>query len=196
MATTLNSKRDLSVQSISTGAYMNDKSNKNLDRDTNPDPLTGEPGSHPVGTGVGTTGGGLTGAAVGAAIAGPVGAAVGAVVGGVAGAYSGRGVAEAVNPTVEETFWRENHASQEWAGEGSTYDDYAPAYRSGYEAVAKYAGRDYAEIETDLALDYKKHDPNTALPWDRARPAVKAAWQRVSGTTAPRDPDRGTRGSP
>ncbi|MBA2744043.1 MAG: hypothetical protein H0U43_07015 [Chthoniobacterales bacterium] len=175
---------------------MNDKSNENPDRDANPDPLTGEPGSHPVGTGVGTTGGGLTGAAVGAAIAGPVGAAVGAVVGGVAGAYSGRGVAEAVNPTVEETFWRENHASQEWAGEGSTYDDYAPAYRTGYEGVTKYAGRDYAEIETDLALDYKKHDPDTALPWDRARPAVKAAWQRVSGTNAPRDTDRGIRGNP
>jgi hypothetical protein len=37
----------------------------------NPDPITGEPGSHPIGTSVGTAGGGLTGAAVGAAIAGP-----------------------------------------------------------------------------------------------------------------------------
>ncbi len=168
---------------------MTDTSKDNPDRDTNPDPLTGEPGSHPVGTGAGTAGGGLTGAAVGAAIAGPVGAAVGAVVGGVAGAYSGRGVAEAVNPTVEETFWRENHASQEWARDGSAYDLYAPAYRTGYEGVMKYAGRDYEEAETDLAVDYRKHDPSTALPWDRARPAVKAAWQGVSGTITPRDSD-------
>ena len=175
---------------------MNDTSRDKPDRDTNPDPLTGEPGSHPVGTGVGTAGGGLTGATVGAAIAGPLGAAVGAVVGGVAGAYSGRGVAEAVNPTAEETFWRENHASQEWATDGSAYDQYAPAYRTGYEGVMNYAGRDYEEVETDLALDYQKHDPGTALPCDRARPAVKAAWQRVSGTITPRDPDRGIRGNP
>ncbi len=110
------------------------------------------------------------------------------------GAYSGRGVAEAVNPTAEDAYWRENHTSQEWANEGSTYDEYAPAYRTGYEGVMKYAGRDCEQVETDLALDYQKHDPNTALPWDRARPAVKAAWQRVSGTITPRDTDRGLRG--
>ncbi|MEJ7603958.1 MAG: sensor histidine kinase, partial [Kofleriaceae bacterium] len=28
---------------------------------------------------------------------------------------------------------------------------------------------DYEEAETDLAVDYQKHDPGTALPWDRAR---------------------------
>jgi hypothetical protein len=159
----------------------------------NRDPITGEPGSHPIGTGVGTTGGGVAGAAIGAAVGGPIGAAVGAVVGGIAGAVGGHGVAEAVNPTQEEQYWRENHAAQSWAEGGGSYDQYAPAYRTGYEGGTKYAGKPYEEIETDLALDYQKHDPNTALPWDRARPAVKAAWHRVSGTIAPRDPDRGTR---
>ena len=52
--------------------------------------------------------------------------------------------------------------SQDWASEGSTYDQYAPAYRTGYEGVTKYAGKPYEQIETDLALDYQKHDPNTA----------------------------------
>lgn len=44
--------------------------------DTNPsnkDLITGEPGSHPVGTGVGASGGAVTGAAVGTMVAGPVG---------------------------------------------------------------------------------------------------------------------------
>jgi len=159
----------------------------------NPDPLTGEAGSHPVGTGVGTAGGGLAGVAIGAAIAGPVGAAVGAVVGGVVGAYSGHGVAEAVNPTVEEEYWRENHTAQEWAEKDSTYEHFAPAYRTGYEGVTKYAGQHYHEIELDLARDYEKNDANPAIPWDRARPAVKAAWHRVSGVTGPRDTDRGVR---
>lgn len=175
---------------------MNDQSPNKPDPKTNPDPLTGEPGSHPVGTGVGAAGGGLTGAAVGAAVGGPLGAAVGAVVGGVAGAYSGHGVAEAVNPTVEENYWRENHATQDWASEGATYDEFAPAYRTGFLMQKRHAGKPFEDIETDLALDYQKHDPLAPLPWDRARPAVKAAWQRVSGTVAPRDTDRGLRGSP
>ena len=170
---------------------MEDKSTN--DPKKNPDPLTGEPGSHPVGTGAGAAAGGLAGAGVGAAVGGPVGAAIGAVVGGVAGAYGGKGVAEAVNPTVEDQYWRENHASQEWADEKSTYDHYAPAYRTGYEGVTRYAGRDYTEIEADLARDYEKNDANPAIPWDRARPAVKAAWSRVSGVHGARDSDRGMR---
>jgi len=170
---------------------MDDQS-KN-DPKKNPDPLTGESGSHPIGTGVGAAGGGLTGAAVGAAMGGPVGAAVGAIVGGVAGAYSGKGVAEVVNPTVEDKYWRENHASQEWADADSSYEHYAPAYRTGYQGVMKYAGRPYEQIETDLARDYEKNDANPAIPWDRARPAVKAAWSRVSGVHGPRDSDRGIR---
>lgn len=56
--------------------------------DLNLDPITGEPGSHPIGTGVGAAGGALTGAAIGA-VAGPVGAAAGAVVGAIAGATIG-----------------------------------------------------------------------------------------------------------
>ena len=170
---------------------MDEKEATNQNR--NPDPITGEPGSHPIGTGAGTAGAGVAGAAIGAAIGGPVGAAVGAVVGGVAGAYGGKGVAEAVNPTEEEKYWRENHASQPYAGADYSYDAYAPAYRTGYEGVAKHQGHDFADVESDLALDYQKHDPNTALPWDRARPAVRAAWDRVSGVVTPTDPDRGTR---
>jgi phage tail tape-measure protein len=64
----------------------------------NPDPLTGAPGAHPVGTGLGAVSGAAAGASIGAA-AGPVGAAVGTVVGAVAGALAGKGAAEAVNPT-------------------------------------------------------------------------------------------------
>ena len=66
--------------------------------DLNLDPLTDEPGSHPVGTGVGAAGGAVAGAAIGA-VAGPVGAAAGAVVGAIAGGLAGHAAGEAVNPT-------------------------------------------------------------------------------------------------
>ncbi len=65
----------------------------------NRDPISGELGAHPVGTGVGAAAGGVAaGAAVGS-VAGPVGTAVGAAVGAIAGGLAGKGVAEAVEPT-------------------------------------------------------------------------------------------------
>ena len=158
------------------GNNMSDETTN--DPKKNPDPCYGRAGFHPVGTGVGTTGGGLAGAVIGGAIGGPVGAVVGAAVGGVAGAYGGRGVAETVNPTQEEAYWRENHPAQTFTDENYTFENYAPAYRAGYEGVTKYAGKKYEEIEDDLALDYEKNRADSALPWDQARHAARAAWSK------------------
>ena len=100
------------------------------------------------------------------------------------------------DPTMsDEQYWRENHAGQSYAGEGYDYEHYAPAYRVGSEAAKKYPGRSFDEIEDSVALDYEKHEPGSALPWDQARHASRAAWTKVSGVTTPRDVSRGTRGS-
>jgi uncharacterized protein (TIGR02271 family) len=64
----------------------------------NRDPLTGEPRSHPVGTGVGAVSGGAAGAAAGAA-AGPIGAGVGAAAGAAIRAAAGHAVGEHYDPT-------------------------------------------------------------------------------------------------
>src|SRR5687767_8287158 len=98
--------------------------------DANPDAITGAPGSHPVGTGVGAAAAGAAGAAIGMA-AGPIGSAVGAVVGAVAGGLAGKGVAEAVNPTAEDAYWRENYRSRPYYEHGTEYEQYAPAYTYG-----------------------------------------------------------------
>src|SRR5690348_15169584 len=94
--------------------------------DANRDPLTGEPGAHPVGVGIGAAGAGAAGAAIGS-MAGPVGTAVGAVIGAVAGGYAGKGVAESIDPTAEDAYWRENYQSRPYVESGSTYDEYRPA---------------------------------------------------------------------
>lgn len=70
--------------------------------DTNPDPITGQAGAHPLGTGVGAAGVGTAATVVGAAVAGPIGAVVGAVVGSVAGGLAGKSTAESVNPSSED----------------------------------------------------------------------------------------------
>ena len=86
-------------------------------RDENRDPISGERGAHPVGTGVGAAAGGLaagagTGAVVGT-VAGPIGTAigtaVGAAVGAVGGGLAGKAVAEHIDPTVEHEYWRANY---------------------------------------------------------------------------------------
>lgn len=149
------------------------------ERDSNADPITGEPGSHPVGTGVGAAGGGATGAAIGTAVGGPIGGVVGAIAGAVAGGLGGKGVAELIDPTTEDTYWRERHGSQPYAA-GSSFDDYHPAYRTGYEGYGRNSGKQYNEVETDLQRDYEATAAAAKVPWEKAKHATRAAWDRVS----------------
>lgn len=76
--------------------------------ETNPDPITGAPGAHPVGVGLGAAAGGLAaGAAAGTLAAGPIGTVVGAAVGALVGGLAGKGAAEAMNPTQDPPAPRE-----------------------------------------------------------------------------------------
>lgn len=94
----------------------------------------------------------------------------------------------------EERYWREHHQGQPHAKQGSTFEHFAPAYRVGAEAAQKYPGKEFQDIEDDVALDYSKHQPGEALPWDHVRAASHAAWARASGLFD-REPTRGIRGS-
>ena len=156
--------------------------------DSNPDPITGSPGAHPIGTGIGATGGALAGAALGAA-AGPVGAAVGIVAGGLAGGLAGKGVAEQIDPTVEDTYWRENYSTRPYVNDNEPYDYYAPAYRVGYEGRARYWDRTYEEAESDLERDYNDLPGSAGMGWERAKQAVRDGWNRIE-ERIPGDADR------
>lgn len=159
-------------------------------RDSNPDPITGEPGSHPVGTGLGAAGAGAAGAAIGA-VGGPIGAVIGAAVGAVAGGLVGKGVAEAVDPTVENAYWEKNYRTQPYYEEGTDYAEYEPAYRAGYEGYATHAAsrRTFDELEPDLKRDYEARKGSSRLGWDRARLAARSAWDRLE-RAIPGDSDR------
>ena len=93
----------------------------------------------------------------------------------------------------EEMYWRDQHAKQPYAHKDYGYEHYELAYRTGIRAAQEHTGRQFEEIESDLALNYEKNKGDTALPWDQARPAVKAAWDKIGGVITPRDPDRGAR---
>lgn len=149
------------------------------DSEANRDPLSGESGSHPVGTGVGAAGVGTAATVLGGVVGGPVGAVIGAVVGGVVGGLAGKSTAESMDPTREDDHWRENYRSRSYVEQGRSYEDYQPAYRTGFEGYAQYgqSNRSYSDSELDLQRDYESNKSRT-LTWDQAKHATKDAWER------------------
>jgi len=157
--------------------------------DTNQDPLTGEPGSHPVGTGVGAAGGAAAGAAIGAAAGGPAGALVGGAIGAVAGGAAGHSAAEAVNPTVESLYWEGHYRSRPYFESGRSYEDYEPAYRYGVESRLAHRGARWEEVEGSIAAGWEKAKGKSTLAWEQARNAARDAWHRIE-ERLPGDADR------
>ena len=171
-----------------------DKDNKfNLDKtpDANRDPISGAPGSHPVGTGLGAGAGGIAGAAAGTAIGGPVGGAIGAGIGAIAGGLAGKAGGEAVNPTVEDAYWRENYPQRPYYDPDVAYDEYAPAYRYGWETYDRYSRerKSWDDVESDLERGWDRARGRSRLAWDRAKDATQDAWHRLE-RVMPGDADR------
>jgi len=158
----------------------------------NRDPLTGAPGAHPVGTATGAVAGGIAAGAAAGTVAGPVGTVVGAAVGAVVGGLAGKGIAEQIDPTREDAYWRDNYSSRPYVSGGS-YDDYGPAYSYGVNSYSKYAGRDFDDVESDLSRDWDSARGKSSLTWERAKHATRDAWKRVSDSVeraVPGDSDR------
>jgi len=172
---------------------MNEKKGLDPKRDANRDPITDAAGSHPVGTGLGAVAGGMAAGAAAGTVVGPIGTVIGAAVGALAGGLAGKGIAEMIDPTAEDAYWRDNYSSRSYVSSGDTYDDYGPAYRYGVDSYSKYEGRSFDEAETDLSRDWDRSRGSSRLPWDRAKNATKDSWQRVSDTierATPGDSDR------
>ncbi|MCW1926523.1 hypothetical protein OKA05_28485 [Luteolibacter arcticus] len=153
------------------------------DEEKDVDVLTNSTLAHPAGVGMGAAGGALAGAAAGS-IAGPVGTAIGALVGAVAGGATGHAVAATISPTEEELYWSENHPSQTYAEGNDDFEDFRPAYRMGVKGPARYPDG-FEAAEASLERDWKRNPEGSTLEWTRAKPAVRAAWERVA-TRGPR----------
>ena len=161
------------------------------------DPTTGVLGTHPVGTGLGAAAGaaagGVAAGALAGSAAGPVGTVVGAAVGAVAGGLAGKGVAEAIDPKVEEGYWREHYSSRPYVKGGASFDDYVPAYGFGVDSYRRFNGRSFEQVEPDLRRDWGRSKGASTLSWDSAKAAVRDSWQRVSDAierAVPGDSDR------
>lgn len=149
----------------------------------NRDPISGEKGAHPVGTGIGAVLGGAAGMAgtvAAAALLGPAGVVVGAAIGAVAGGLVGKGAAEAVNPTEHDDHWRQQLRSEPYYEDGESYADYEPAYKVGREGRSRFTSLRFEEVERDLEQDYVNGDGRFGLPWEKARHAARAAWDHAT----------------
>jgi len=157
--------------------------------DANRDPITGEAGAHPIGTGLGTAAGGASAGLAAGAAAGPVAAVVGAVAGGIVGGLAGKSIAESIDPTAEDAYWRDNYATRPYFDPKASYDDFAPAYRYGWESRARHSGRSFDEVEPELKRDWDSVKARSRLTWDRARHASRDAWDRIENTVSGRHAD-------
>lgn len=147
------------------------------DKKTNADPLSGAHGAHPLGVAAGATAGAAAGAVMGS-VGGPVGVCAGVAAGAIAGGIAGKGLGEALNPSVEDAYWKQEFMKRPYYVATLTYDHYRPAYRFGWESYVKYHGRQWNEVETDLMCDWQKTEPK--LEWTSAKPATRDAWERVA----------------
>ncbi|MFB2539017.1 MULTISPECIES: glycine zipper family protein [unclassified Acinetobacter] len=152
---------------------------KEVREDLNADPITGEPGSHPAGTGIGGASGAVIGAAVGS-VAGPLGTIVGGAIGAVVGGGAGKAVAELADPTLEEAYWREVYSQNPITG--YEYErDYYPAYRVGYESRNYYpVDARFEDHENDLEAKWHEIKGESRLKWEEAKISARQAWDRFN----------------
>jgi uncharacterized protein (TIGR02284 family) len=97
-----------------------------------------------------------------------------------------------VSSTLELDYWRTNYQHRPYVEPGATYDEYAPAYRYGWEAYTTHAGmgRSFEELEPDLKNRWETYRGTSKLSWERARDAARDAWDRIAHGAKDNDADK------
>ena len=140
---------------------------------TNPDAITGAPGSHPGATGVGSASGALTGAAIGA-IGGPIGAIIGGVAGAIVGGGTGHAIGEAHDPS-DAAYWKDEYKNRSYYDPSANYDtDVAPAYHYG------------SNLATPSTASVGSTSPAAPMPstaFAGVEDKARQGWETVKGTS-------------
>ena len=98
-------------------------------------------------------------------------------VGAVAGGLAGKGVAEAIEPTAEDAYWRANYASRAYATPRDPDDEWGPAYAYGVAHYNRNVASSFEDVEGDLERGWNEARGSSTMEWTRARLAVYDAWQ-------------------
>ncbi len=115
----------------------------------------------------------------GKTVAGAIGTAAG-IAAGTAAALAGKNPErKKVEPANEELYWREHFAGEPYVETAYQFEDYLPAWRTGWEGRGKYQGRGFDEVLRDLEGDFYWNRGKSRLTWQQAVPAVRAGWEHV-----------------
>lgn len=110
----------------------------------------------------------------------PVGTRIGPVVFGLAG----EGLAEAIDPTRARACRSEDFSGRDSFKNGSSSDDYGPAYGFGMNARGRYPGRNFDDVESEMSSDWAASRGGSILSWDWAKHAARDGWNRLSRSSS------------
>jgi hypothetical protein len=85
----------------------------------------------------------------------------------------------------EDEYWRGAFRTRPYGKDDSTYDDWQPVYRYGYECVVRYQGRTWNEnLEEEIRTGWDQHPARTDRnwSWQHVKDAVRDAWNRLTVT--------------
>ena len=108
-----------------------------------------------------------------------------------AGAMAGalQGSRPSVNSADEHAFWQQRFRDLAPYRDAADYERLAPAFEFGWQRRQEHRDMTFEAGEPDLQADWQSQAAAANLPWDLARHAVKAAWDRidqaVGGETKP-----------
>ena len=86
---------------------------------------------------------------------------------------------------MEDEYWRGACRSRPYWAKDSTYDDWRPAYRYGYESAVRHEGcawDDQLEDELRTGWDRYPERRNRDWSWQHVKDAVRDAWNRLRVT--------------
>jgi len=81
-----------------------------------------------------------------------------------------------------ETDFRSNY-NRSYGNSGMTYDQYAPAYKYGYDLQndPRYRGKDWNSVQSDVQRDWESRQPGT---WEKFSNAIRYSWDKATGSTS------------
>jgi hypothetical protein len=98
-------------------------------------------------------------------------------------------VAEFVNPTDYEDYWRNHFYGTLYYVSGCVWKDYRPAYRLGYDAYFSNHGRKFDEVESEITRGWEAIKDDSHLAWSQAKHAVRDGWQFVESAVSGSSPN-------
>lgn len=82
--------------------------------------------------------------------------------------------------TPDEDIYFRGHWTSNYANQGGSYDEYAPAYSYGSSMARSdlYRGRRWDDVESNLRSDWESRYPSSA--WEKFKTAVRHGWERIT----------------